>query len=116
MSDQEHVPATDPAGARRMIDDGAVVLDVREDDEWAAGRIPGAVHLPLGRLGAEHGAVVPADRPVVAVCRVGGRSEKATVALRQAGYDVTNLAGGMRAWAEAGLPVEDAEGRPGRVI
>ncbi len=53
---------------------------------------------------------------MVAVCRVGGRSQTATVALRRAGYDVVNLAGGMHAWAAAGQPVVTGDGSPGRVI
>jgi rhodanese-related sulfurtransferase len=56
-------------------------------------------------------SAVPTDRPVSAVCRSG----KATAALAQAGVDVVNMAGGMIAWAAAGLPVVDADGRPGDI-
>lgn len=108
-------PQVTPDEAAARIADGALPLDVREDDEWAAGHAPGAQHLPLGRLQAEH-ETLPKDRPIVAICRVGGRSEKATIALRGAGYDVVNLDGGMRAWAAAGRPVVTDDGGTGRVI
>ena len=101
-------------GARR-VEDGALLLDVREDDEWEAGHAPKAQHLPLGRVEAEAGSL-PKDQPIVAICRVGGRSEKAAVALKAAGFDVVNLAGGMRAWAAAGQPVVKDDGEVGTVI
>lgn len=89
-----------------------LLLDVREDDEWAAGRAPGAVHLPLGDLQA---SAVPTDRPVLAICRSGIRSGKAATVLAAAGVDVRNVAGGMHAWAAAGLPVVADGERPGTV-
>ena len=89
-----------------------LLLDVREDDEWEAGHAPAAQHMPLGSL--DPGAV-PTDRPVVAVCRSGNRSGKAAVLLAAAGVDVVNMTGGMTAWNAAGLPVVDAQGRPGQV-
>ena len=109
------VPQITPTEAAERIGQGALLLDVREDDEWTAGHAPEARHLPLGRLEAEHGTL-PKDRPIVAVCRVGGRSQRAAVALRGAGYDVANLAGGMQAWAAAGQPVVTDEGAAGQVI
>ena len=60
-------------------------------------------------------AAVPADRPVVAVCRSGNRSEKAALLLAGAGRNVSNMAGGMKAWDEAGLPMVTDDGPPGRV-
>jgi rhodanese-related sulfurtransferase len=92
------------------------ILDVRERDEWDAGHIEGAVHLPLAQVmrGDEKGHVDP-DRPVVAVCRVGNRSELATLMLQARGYEAVNLEGGMEAWAAAGLPFSSSDGAPGRV-
>ncbi len=104
-----------PEEGAQQIDEGALLLDVREDDEWTAGHAPEARHLPLGRLEAEHGALSK-DQPIVAICRAGGRSEKAAIALRAAGYDVVNLAGGMQAWATADQPVITDDGSPGTVI
>jgi rhodanese-related sulfurtransferase len=92
--------------------DSVLLLDVREDDEWAAGHAPAAVHMPLSQLDVTS---VPADRSVVAVCRSGNRSGKAAAALAEAGVDVVNMAGGMNAWAAAGLPVVAADGRPGEI-
>ncbi len=99
--------------AARLTEAGqALLLDVREDDEWAAGRAPGAEHVPLGSL---QPAEVPTGRPVLALCRSGNRSGKAAQALAAAGVDVRNVTGGMTAWAAAGLPVVTAAGRPGTV-
>ena len=91
------------------------ILDVREQDEWDAGHIEGAQHIPLGELGARLGEL-PTGRGIVAVCRSGSRSDHATRGLRQLGYDVENLDGGLAGWARSGLPLVDARGRPGRVI
>src|SRR6266550_1437357 len=91
------------------------LLDVRELDEWDAGHIEGAQHIPLGELGARL-AEVPRDRTVVAVCRSGSRSDRAAKGLRTSGFAAENLDGGVTAWARAGLPLVDNAGRAGRVI
>jgi rhodanese-related sulfurtransferase len=109
----EAIPEVDPAAAAALVRDGALLLDVREPDEWEAGHAPGAVHLPLGRLPNERPA--PGCR-IVVVCRSGRRSAEATRALLAWGYDAVNLAGGMQAWAAAGLPVRDPIGRPGHIV
>lgn len=114
MSPAPEVPAISPSEAQQRLEDGAVILDVREPDEWDSGHAPGAMWIPLGDLAARQDEVV-ADRPIVVVCRSGGRSARATAALLQAGYDATNLAGGMQAWAAAGLCVVTDQGAPGAV-
>jgi len=91
------------------------LLDVRETDEWDAGHIEGAQHIPLGDLGARLDEV-PRDRTVVAVCRSGSRSDRAAKGLRVSGYAAENLEGGVTAWTRAGLPLVDNAGRAGRVI
>ncbi|OLT29517.1 sulfurtransferase [Nocardiopsis sp. CNR-923] len=83
------------------VPEDAYLLDVREDDEWRSGHAPGAVHIPLGQLG-ERAGEIPRDRRVYVVCRVGGRSAQAVMALNQAGWETVNVAGGMRAWEHAG--------------
>lgn len=99
--------------AAPLVDSGQVLLlDVREDHEWAAGHAPQAVHVPLGRLDP---AAVPTDRPVLAVCRLGGRSEHAAQELAACGVDVRNVDGGMQAWAAVGLPLVRDDGAPGVV-
>jgi rhodanese-related sulfurtransferase len=91
------------------------VLDVREQDEWDAGHIAEAQHIPLGALSERIGEV-PQNRPIVAVCRSGSRSDKAAKSLRAQGYDAQNLDGGVTAWARAGLPLVAKGGAAGRVI
>jgi len=91
------------------------LLDVREDDEWQAGHIEGAQHIPLGELGDRLGEL-PAERRIVAVCRSGIRSAAAARGLTQLGFDALNLDGGVTAWSRAGLPLVDKSGRAGRVI
>ncbi|GAA1780945.1 MULTISPECIES: rhodanese-like domain-containing protein [Streptomonospora] len=90
------------------------LLDVREDDEWAAGHAPDAVHVPLSRL-AELAGEVPQDRQVYVVCRVGGRSAQAVQALNQAGWQAANVAGGMQAWALSGRAMVSETGEAPRV-
>jgi rhodanese-related sulfurtransferase len=97
------VPAIDATelGARRA--DGWMILDVREDDEWAAGRIPGSSHIPMSEIVARLDEVE--DR-VVCVCAVGGRSARVTAYLNAQGRNAVNLDGGISAWAGGGHPVE----------
>nr|WP_308289671.1 rhodanese-like domain-containing protein [Streptomyces muensis] len=95
-----------PAEARARADADAVLVDVREPDEWATGHAPGAVLAPLSALTA--GETLPRTaqgRPVVAICRSGKRSREAAALLTARGTDVVDVIGGMRAWAQAGLPV-----------
>ena len=101
--------------AARRVDEGAILLDVREPDEWEAGHSPDAVHVPLAALAASIDRL-DKDQPIVTVCHVGGRSERAAAALLQRGYDAVNLAGGMQAWQAAGMPVVTESGEPGQVI
>jgi len=81
------------------------LIDVRQEHEWEAGRIPGARHLELTQLGAQ-AATIERDRPVIFYCRSGARSAMATEAFAEAGYDAYNMAGGLLAWQAAGLPME----------
>jgi rhodanese-related sulfurtransferase len=80
------------------------LLDVREDDEWAAGHAEGAQHLPATQLMVCYGEV-PADREVHVICRTGGRSARVAAWLNENGFDAVNVAGGMSAWIEAGRPI-----------
>jgi sulfur-carrier protein adenylyltransferase/sulfurtransferase len=100
---------TDVAGARRLLEDDAVLVDVRRPDEWELAHIPGALHLPQQELLQRTAEVGPPGTHVVVYCRVGNRSLFAAAALRKLGYDAVSMAGGIEAWAEAGLPVEAPE-------
>ena len=93
------------------VPNDAIILDVREVDEWAAGHAPGAIHIPLGDLPArlEELSVLGAGSTAV-TCRGGGRSSQAVAWLTEQGYNVANLAGGMKAWQAAGKPMESDTG------
>jgi rhodanese-related sulfurtransferase len=83
-----------------------VVIDVREADEYAVGRIPGSTWIPLGEL-AGRTDEVPTDKPVVMVCRSGNRSAQAVQILQKAGFtNIHNMTGGMNAWTAAGYVPE----------
>ena len=92
--------------ARDEID----LIDVREPDEYEAGRIAGARHIPLAQLPAEV-ADLNRERQIVFYCRTGSRSAMATEAFRDAGFDAHNMAGGLLEWDAAGLPLDPADGR-----
>jgi rhodanese-related sulfurtransferase len=109
------LPGVSPAQAAAQPPGSVLLLDVREDHEWAAGHAPGAVHLPLQQVPARL-AELPRDRPVDVVCHLGGRSAQATAFLRQQGVDARNVEGGMDAWERAGLPVVTDAGDPGVVV
>lgn len=102
-------PPSVPSVDATAVPDGAHILDVREDDEWVAGHIEGAQHIPLADLPVRYGEL-PADTEVVVVCRSGGRSSRAVAWLSQNGVDAVNLDGGMGAWADAGRPMVSETG------
>ena len=108
----EEISATD---AHSAVVAGAFLLDVRNDDEWAAGRAPGAHYVTLSEVPDRLGEIPP-DRNIVVVCRAGGRSLKAAEFLVAQGYNAANLSGGMQAWAASDLEVIDNNGNPGAVI
>lgn len=101
--------------AAALVDDGAILVDVREPHEWQAGHAPQARHIPLAQLNRRI-AELPANRPVVAVCRSGNRSAHAAALLAAAGRDASNLTGGMHAWSRHGLPIVAKGGGRGRVV
>ena len=106
MSDFSQIQVSDLA-------DDAVVLDIREQDEWDRGHAPGALHIPMSELPARVDELAPfleREETVVVTCRSGGRVERTLPWLAQQGYDVANLDGGMRAWHAAGKPMETADG------
>ena len=94
-----------PHEGAALVEQGAVLVDVREADELEQdGRIAGATHVPLGQL-SEHAAEL-AGRRVVLVCRSGTRSALAADALIASGFEAHSIDGGILAWERQGLPVE----------
>jgi rhodanese-related sulfurtransferase len=85
--------------------DGVTVIDVREPFEFEAGRVPGAVNIPLQTVPDATERLDP-EKPVYVICQHGVRSERAASFLESRGFDVVNVLGGTSAWAEAGLPLE----------
>ncbi|MEY2400267.1 MAG: hydroxyacylglutathione hydrolase, partial [Ilumatobacteraceae bacterium] len=100
-------PAVSARGARALLDAGALLLDVREPEEWQAQHAPDALLMPMGQVKRRQ-SELPRDRRIVVVCRSGGRSAATTESLRTWGFDAVNLAGGMCGWASAGLPTATA--------
>jgi rhodanese-related sulfurtransferase len=106
MSD---IPEIDVAALAAQRAEGAFLLDVREDDEFAAARVPGAHHIALGEV-VERITEVPREGTVYVICARGGRSAKAVEHFRAQGIDAVNVAGGTLAWIDAGLPIEAGAG------
>ena len=106
MSD---VPEIDVQAFASLHEAGATLIDVREDDEWASARIPGAQHIPLREV-VERIDEVPTDGTVYVICARGGRSARAVQHFRSIGIDAINVTGGTAGWIEAGLPTEHGGG------
>lgn len=91
--------------AHLLVGQDAVLLDVREPDEWLAVRAPNALHIPMRELSTSADRL-PDQRLIACICHVGGRSSVVAEVLVGAGYDAVSVTGGMDAWEAAGLPVE----------
>lgn len=115
--------------SRKRLEAGALLVDVRNKDEWDAGHAPQAYFLPLPQLQTNtSGAIAEirrrlerdtdkeADPEVIVVCRSGKRSQKAAEILVANGVRASNLAGGMKAWAEAGMAMRSETGSDPKVI
>ena len=103
-------PSVSAAQATQLINrEDALVVDVREPGEYGSGHILGAKNVPLARIQAAGSEIAAKrkDKPVIVYCDDGNRSGKAAAALRSQGFaKAVNLAGGLGAWQQAGLPVE----------
>jgi len=109
MSEVPQIPVSE-------IPDDAVLLDVREPDEWQAGHAPGAVHVPLADVPSRLGDLPEVAGRLPVVCRSGGRSGRAVEWLAQQGFEVANVDGGMRAWDGAGKAMTAENGESPSVI
>jgi rhodanese-related sulfurtransferase len=116
VSRRAAVPALDPLYAdirRRDPIHPGVLLDVRERDELIVARVEGSLCIPLSQLGARVNEV-PRDRPVMVICATGNRSNNVAGYLLSSGWtDVGNVAGGIQAWMQLGLPVRRGQLDPG---
>lgn len=109
------LPGVEAQEALSLVAGSALLVDVRELDEWDAGHAPQAQHVPLATVGAALGSL-PKDRQVLVICRSGRRSQSAVMAMRTAGIDAYNVEGGMQAWYHDGGEVVSADGGSGTVI
>ena len=107
MSEQGAVPQVPAAD----VPDQAYLVDVREPDEWLAGHVPGALHIPLGELNARYMEIDRAPALYV-ICRSGNRSDHAARALAGAGWQAHNVSDGMIGWHAAGRPMTSESGQP----
>jgi rhodanese-related sulfurtransferase len=104
---KKHVIEISPQDAAAKLNGGgAVIVDVREQDEWDEGHIPGAIHMSRGTIELDIEEQVPdTNKMIICHCGGGGRGALATESLQKMGYkNVRNMAGGLKAWKAAGLP------------
>tara|TARA_B100001250_G_scaffold324921_2_gene288565 strand:+ start:728 stop:1045 length:318 start_codon:yes stop_codon:yes gene_type:complete len=100
-----NVPTISVDNLADQIAGGALVVDVREIEEWEQGRIRGATLIPLGEVVARFDEF-PSDNPVYVMCRSGIRSADACEYLRSRGIDAINVAGGILAWVDSDREIE----------
>lgn len=102
------IEEADTLKATHLYNDDALILDVREDKEYAAGHIPKAKHIPLGKLNSRIKELDKyKNKPILVTCRSGQRSARACGMLKKAGFEnVFNQSGGIIAWERANLPVD----------
>lgn len=95
-----HCTRAAPRGeeAKRLVQEGATLVDVRTPEEFAAGHLPGAVNIPIQQLANRLDELGPKDSQLVVYCRSGARSTRAEQILRKAGYDKVLNLGPMSAW------------------
>jgi len=104
-----------PELSASALEADAVLLDVREPEEWAAGHVESAVHIPIGEVVNRLGELPDGD-PLYVTCRGGGRSSRVVGYLRGQGINAVNVAGGMKDWAAGGKPMVSDTDRAPEVI
>jgi rhodanese-related sulfurtransferase len=107
------IPTVAVTGVPDPLPEPLTVVDVREDGEWRAGHIDGAVHVPLYELPGRVGELP--DGQLLVVCKVGARSAQAVAYLAQHGHEAVNLDGGLLEWEAAGRPLVSESGQPAYV-
>ena len=106
------VPEIDVESLAAQREAATSLIDVRRPDEFEVARVPGARLIPLGEL-VERIDEVPTDGTVYVICATGVRSAKAAAHFRSLGIDAVNVAGGTKAWIEAGFPIDRAGSEAG---
>jgi rhodanese-related sulfurtransferase len=109
------VPEVDVSQVPEGSDQTPYILDVREDDEWTAGHIDGAHHIPMMEVPARLGEI-PMGEQILVICRSGHRSARVVDFLQAQGVDAANVSGGMHVWAALGRPMTGPPGQPPQVI
>src|SRR3954469_18118749 len=105
------MPMQVPTVPAAELPEDAVVLDVREDDEWVTAHIEGGTHTPMGEVPARLDELPEGD-PLYVTCRGGGRSARVAAWLNANGFDAVNVGGGLGEWEAAGGPMVSATGEP----
>lgn len=105
LAEMAETPEIDVATLATLREQGALLIDVRETHEYAAARVPGVLHIPMGDV-VERIDEVPTEGTVYVICASGGRSARVVAQLRAGGIDAVNVVGGTVGWINAGLPVE----------
>jgi rhodanese-related sulfurtransferase len=108
---KKQISEISPAEARKQVDGGkAVLIDVREPEDWEQGHAQGAKHLSRGVIELEIEEEIPDPKtPIICYCGGGSRSALVTESLKKMGYEnVRSMAGGLRAWKEEGLPIAES--------
>lgn len=109
MEALQNIPQVEPAQLQSRLDGGEqiVVIDVREPEEFAQGKVPGAYTIPRGVLEGQVDGRLPRESTVVIYCAGGARSALACKSLAEMGFSkVENLQGGFSNWVNSGMPVE----------
>jgi rhodanese-related sulfurtransferase len=107
---EDVMPQQVPTVSVSELPEDAVILDVREDDEWVHGHVGGATHIPMGDVPARLDDLPEGD-PLYVTCRSGGRSARVAAWLNQNGFDAVNVAEGMGGWEAAGKPMVSETGQ-----
>jgi rhodanese-related sulfurtransferase len=108
------VPVIDVVEAESLLAGDALLMDVRDAHEWAAGHLQHCVHVPLADV-SDSARFTTTTRTVICVSRSGRRAREAATHLRTAGVDAVVLRGGLRAWLDADGPLVTSDGRPGHL-
>lgn len=108
MAETQEIPEISVDELATRLDAGAVVIDVREPDEYTSGHVPSARPIPLREV-PERAGEIPSDATVYFVCARGGRSRRAAEFVAAHGVDAVNVAGGTMAWIDSGRAVVTGE-------